>query len=213
MPGRPGAPKMFWVTLEIPENALDGLSPEFAAKISEKCASYDREIFHYTLAAAPHFILMRDSENTNSVLYLTDGTVSNRYVDFQQRWFVENYAEAVRVNAPELVIDENVPVTSDEISRKIAANKIFRGELKHTIRQLRWSNLTAFKFNFVYIPAHYMLGPLRFIDVPKIRTITTYGDRIVLTNSAFTSTIAGLRIELDEQLLELVNTRIKRYEQ
>jgi hypothetical protein len=213
MPGRTGAPKMFWVTLEMPENALDGLSPEFAAKISEKYAPHDRKIFHYTLAATPHFILMRDRENTNSMLYLTDGTISDRYIDFQQQWFVENYAEAVQINAPELVIDENAPVTSDEISRKIAANRIFRDELKHTIRQSRWSNITAFKFNFGYIPVHYTLGPLRFIDVPKIRTITTYGDRIVLANSAFTYTIAGLRIELDEQLLELVNTRIKRYEQ
>jgi hypothetical protein len=211
MPGRTGAPKMFWVTLEIPEDALDGLSPEFAAKISEKYAPHDLKIFHYTLAAAPHFILMRDSENTNSVLYLTDGTVSDRYVDFQQQWFVENYAEASRINAPELVIDENAPVTGDEISRKIAANKIFRDELKHTIRQSKWANLTAFKFNFGYIPVHYTLGPLRFIDVPKIRTITTYGDRIILTNGAFTCTTAGLRIELDEQLLELVNMRIKHY--
>jgi hypothetical protein len=212
MPGRTGAPKIFWVTLEIPENALDGRSPEFAAQVSGKFAPFDKKTFHYTLAASPHFILMRDSENTNSVLYLTDGTVSDRYVDFQQQWFIEDYAEAAQINAPELIIDESVPVTNDEISRKIAANKAFRDAVKHIIRQSKWSELTAFKFNFEYIPAHYIITPMRFIDVPKIRTITTYGDRIVLSNSAFTATIAELRVELDERLLELVNTRIKRYE-
>ncbi|MDR1363680.1 MAG: hypothetical protein LBJ35_06490, partial [Spirochaetaceae bacterium] len=104
-------------------------------------------------------------------------------------------------------------VTGDEVSRKIAANKIFRDTLKHIIRQSKWSELTAFRFNFVYLPAHYTLGPLRLIDVPKIRTITTYGDRVVLSNSAFVAAIAGLRVELDEYLLELVNLRIKRYGQ
>jgi hypothetical protein len=156
---------------------------------------------------------MRDSVNDNSVLYLADGTASDRYVDFQQRWLVGDYAEAARINAPELVINENVPVTSDELSRKIEANKIFKDELEHTIRQSKWSNVTAFKFNFGYLPLHYTIGPLRFIDVPKIRTIATYGDRIVLANSAFACIIAEQRIELDEQLLELVNARIKRYEQ
>lgn len=213
MPGRTGAPKICWVTLEIPENALDGLSPEFAAKISEKFMAFDKKTFHYTLAASPHFMLLRDRENTNAVLYLTDGTVSDRYVDFQQPWFVENYAEAANMNAPELIIDESVPVTRDEVSWKIAANKVFRDTLKHTIRQSKWAELTAFKFNVGYIPVHYTLGPLRFIDVPKIRTITTYGDRIVLSNSAFITTIAGLRIELDQGLLESVNMRIKHYGQ
>jgi hypothetical protein len=56
------------------------------------------------------------------------------------------------------------------------------------------------------------MSPLRFVDVPKLRTITTYGDRIVLSNSAFTTTIAELRVELDEQILKTLNTRIKQYE-
>jgi hypothetical protein len=137
-----------------------------------------------------------------------------RCPDFRQQWLVEDYAEASRINAPELVIDENVPVTREELSRKIAANKLFRDELKHTIRRSKWSGLTAFNFNFHYLPAHYSIriSPLRFVDVPKIRTITTYGDRIVLSNSAFTTTIAELRVELDEQILKTLNTRIKRYQ-
>ncbi|MDR2793296.1 MAG: hypothetical protein LBB61_06475 [Treponema sp.] len=212
MSGRTGAPKVCWVTLVIPDGALNGLSPEFAVKITERFAPFDKKIFHYTLAATAHFILMRDSENTASVLYLTDGTISNRYNDFQQQWFVENYAEATQINASELLVDERCPVTGEELSQKITANKIFRDDLKHIIRQSKWSRLTAFKFNFGYIPAHYIITPLRFVDVPKIRTITTYGDRIVLSNSAFTTVIAELRVALDERLLELLNARIKRYE-
>ena len=213
MPGRTGAAKIFLATVEIPEAALADLSPEFSYEILKRFTALDKKIFHYTLAAAPHFILMRDSENINSVFYFTDGSVSERYGDFQQRWFVDDYAEASRINAPELIIDENAPVTDDELSQKIAANKVFRKELKYIIRQSNWSNLTAFKFNFYYIPTHYSIkmSPLRFIDVPKIRTITTYGDRIVLSNSAFITTIAELRVELDRLLLDSVNRRIKHY--
>jgi hypothetical protein len=214
MPGRTGAPKIFWATLEMPENALEGLSPEFAAEISRKFAALDKKLFHYTISAAPHFILIRESENINAVLYLTDGAKSPRYPDFQRRWIVENFAEASRVNAPELRINEREETTREALSRKIAANKAFRGELKRLIRQSRWSTLTSFNFDFLYLPAHYTvrLSLLRFIDVPKIRTITTFGDRIVLSNSVIIAIIAELRIELDERLLEIVNTRIRHYE-
>jgi hypothetical protein len=79
-----------------------------------------------------------------------------------------------------------------------------REELKYQIRAEKWSQLTAFKFNAGYIPAHYIarFSPLRLIDAPKVHTMTNFGDRIVLANSAFVYTISRLRIAENERLLE-----------
>jgi hypothetical protein len=103
-------------------------------------------------------------------------------------------------------------IASDgNLADKIEANKLFRKVLKYQIRRLKWSGLTAFKFNFGYIPLHYIArySPLRFIDVPKIRTVTEFGERIVLANSAYNKVIAEARISLYEQIIATLDERIK----
>jgi hypothetical protein len=62
----------------------------------------------------------------------------------------------------------------------------------------------------VYLPAHYIIrfSPLRFIDVPKMRTITNYGDEIVLTNSAYINVTSDAHIWLINKIIELLEIRI-----
>jgi hypothetical protein len=64
-----------------------------------------------------------------------------------------------------------------------------------------------------YLPAHYVarLTPLRFINVPKIRTITQFGDRVILTNSAYIDVIAETRMWVDEKIIQLLATRLLCY--
>jgi hypothetical protein len=67
----------------------------------------------------------------------------------------------------------------------------------------------------VYIPLHYIARyiPLRFIDAPKIRTMTNYGDEIVLADSAYTGIISDTRIWVCKKIIELLETRILCYEE
>ncbi|MDR1248512.1 MAG: hypothetical protein LBK63_04325, partial [Treponema sp.] len=71
----------------------------------------------------------------------------------------------------------------------------------------------AFKFDFGYIPAHYiaLVTPLRFVDVPKIRTLTSFGDRIILTNSAYIYAVSNIRIWVYEKTIELLELRVRCY--
>ncbi|MDR1949917.1 MAG: hypothetical protein LBQ38_11040, partial [Spirochaetaceae bacterium] len=211
LPGRTGSPKLFFATLEVPQNAFDGLSGEFAAELTEKYAKNHRKLFHYTIRASDRYILMRDTEN--KTLFLTDGVLPDRYPLFQQTWQMVNYEERQRCFSPELILDQNAPVTGAELSQKIAANNNFRDELQYQIRQLKWLQLTAFKFNFGYIPAHYIakLTPLRFFDLPKIRTVTEFGKQIILENSTYIYTVSDIRIWMNEKLVELVELRLLYY--
>jgi hypothetical protein len=210
-PGRTGSPKMFLVTLAFPDGAFDGLSEGFITQLTHKYAKHDKEPFHYTMAVSNHFMFLRDTGNTGSVLFLTDGAVSNRYTEFRQTMLVEDFEETRRYH--ELSMDNHTAVTREEVLKKIELNRAFRDELKYQIRSLEWSRLTAFKFNFGYIPAHYLalLTPLRFVDMPKIRTLTGFGDRIILTNSSYVYTTSNVRIWVYEKITELLELRLRYY--
>jgi hypothetical protein len=213
LPGRTGSPKMFLATLEIPENAFDRLSAEFTAELIQKYAKHDKKLFQYTLAALNHYIILRDSGAPDSVLFLTDGEVSNQYTEFRQTWLVENFEELRRYYSPELIINRNDAITHAGLIRKIESNETFRDELKYQIRSLKWSQLTAFKITADYLPAHYsvLMSPLRFVDVPKIRTVVQFGDRIVLENSSYVYSTSNVRIWAYEKILELLEVRLRCY--
>jgi hypothetical protein len=52
---------------------------------------------------------------------------------------------------------------------------------------------------------------LNMIDVPKIHTITRFGERIVLTNAAFTDVITDTYIAVCEKLISLLEPRIRSF--
>jgi hypothetical protein len=213
LPGRTGSPKMFMVTLAIPDNAFDGLSTAFTAELRKKYAKNDKKIFQYTIAASNPYILLRDTDDTKSVIFLTDGTVSDQYAEFRQTWLVNDFEETARYHSPELTIDRRAVISYEELINKIELNKRFRDELKYQVRVLKWSQLTAFKFNFGYIPAHYIarITPLHFVDMPKIRTVTTFGERVVLANSSYIYTTSNVRIWVYEKIIELLEVRLRCY--
>ncbi|MDR0758916.1 MAG: hypothetical protein LBF74_02255, partial [Treponema sp.] len=213
LPGRTGSPKMFLVTLEIPQNAFDGLSEHFTALLTQKYARNDKKLFQYTMSASERYVLMRERGGTDAALFLTDGKTSRRYHEFRHFRLVENFEEIRRYHSPELTISGETIPTRKELIQKIEANKIFRDELKYKIRSIKWSQLTAFKFNFGYLPVHYSakFSPLRFVDMPKIRTITAFGDRIILENSTYINTVSNTRIWLYEKIIGLLEARLLYY--
>jgi hypothetical protein len=130
LPGRTGSPKMFMVTLEIPGNAFHGLSTAFAAQLTQRYAENDKKIFQYTMAASNHYLLLRDTDNRDSVLFLTDGTISDQYTGFRQTWFAADFEEPDRYYSPELTIDQRSDqraiISYGELINKIELNKTFR---------------------------------------------------------------------------------------
>jgi hypothetical protein len=126
---------------------------------------------------------------------------------------VEDFEEIARYHSPELLIDNHAAVTRGELINKIELNKAFRDALKYQIRFLKWSRLTAFKFNFGYIPAHYIarMTPLRFVDMPKIHAVTAFGERVVSANSSYIYTTSSVRIWVYEKIIELLEVRLRYY--
>ncbi|MCL2067372.1 MAG: hypothetical protein FWG99_07910 [Treponema sp.] len=210
LPGRTGSPKMFNVTLEIPDDAFDSLSDAFIRLLTERYMKNNKKLYHYTIAATDSYIIMRDTDNINSLLFLTVENISNQYSELLIGQYIDNFEEVQRFYSPELTLKRDSDITLDELNRKLALNRQYMEELKYKIRVLKWSQLTVFKFNAGYIPAHYIvkISPLRFVDVPKIRTVTSYGKELILANSAYINSTANSRIWLYEKIIELLETRI-----
>jgi hypothetical protein len=64
-----------------------------------------------------------------------------------------------------------------------------------------------------YLPAHYsaLLSLLRFVDMPKIRAIIKFGDRVVLENSSYIYSASGARIWVYEKIIGLLEVRLRCY--
>jgi hypothetical protein len=217
LPGRKGPPKLFFVTLDIPENAYDGLSPGFAGMLQEKFSKKDKVIFQYIMAASESYIFMRDKNSADDVFFLTDGVLSAKLSEFQHIRYIEGYDELDRCLSPELTLGGETSIADgrrDELRRKIELNRAFRRELKERIISLRYDQFAAVNLYMVYMPLHYIirLSPLRFLNVPKIRTITSHGESIVLANSAYIDVISDVRIWIDKKIVEFLDVRIKCYE-
>jgi hypothetical protein len=229
IPGRIGPPKLFLVTLEIPEDAFSGLSEDFIRRIKDKFAQYDKTLFKYNMAASSRFIILRNQdevspEDQESALFLTDGTLPDYFPEFRRTWYIANDDAMNRYVSPELVFTVSSASPGgqaapggelDELSRKIALNKIFLAELKNKIRRLRNNKAAAIRLDMIYLPLHYTarFTPLRFIDAPKIRTMTNYGEKIVLANSFYTNSVSDTRIWVYQKTIALLELRIKCYEE
>jgi len=213
LPGRTGPPKMFLLTLEIQENTFKSLSASFTKLLTEKFTKYDKKLFHYVLTASNNFIIIREFNYNNSFILLTDGTIPAHYSEIHFGRYIENYDDAHRYYSPELIINDNDNLTIEEMKEKIKLNRQFANELNYKIRAMRWSQLASVKLNASYLPAHHIakLTPLRFIDVPKIRTVTSYGRELVLANNAFIHTTTNAAIWLYENIIEMLEIRITCY--
>jgi hypothetical protein len=215
LPGRGraegAAPKLFFVTLEIPGNAFAGLSEEFTRELTEKYAANDKKLFQYLMAATTHQVILRDSDNLDTALYLTDGTITDYFPSFHREQYFETGDENLRAESPELVLDGHE--TPPELREKIALNKTFLKEINARIVRLRASKEAASRVTNSYLAADFFshITFLNYVDIPKIKTMTTFGKRIVLVNKGYSDTMFNTRIALYRELVKLLQARIKDY--
>ncbi|MDR0623340.1 MAG: hypothetical protein LBG10_02820 [Treponema sp.] len=215
LPGRDGPAKMFFVTLDIPAGAREGLSEDFARKLRERFGGKDKDLFHYTLAASAHYILIQDGEG--GVIFLTDETRSNHFAGWDT-WFLETHAEIARYRSPELQAPEGPVFTRDqyaEIWRRIEPNKKFLWELETQVLQYEALKQAAFGSYLTYssMDLFTRITLLNYVEVPKIATITSFGKRILQVNKVYTDWISDTQIWIDKKLIELLKIRIQSYTQ
>jgi hypothetical protein len=236
MPGRTGLPKMYMATVLFDESGLEsaGLSEEFAAFIRERFGKNNRKPFQYTMAAGVQFCLLRDSDDPDSVIFLTDGSLSDDFSEFNAAWYLLYTDEIARYNSPELMMESAAPVPEDApesesqaapesefqaapeflaMQSKITLNKKLLDRIKAELRALKQDKTLSLGMNIGYLPldATIRYSPLRFINVPKFRTLIRYGKEIILQNNAYIDRFVENLAWVHQKNIELLALRIDAY--
>jgi hypothetical protein len=212
LPGRGSAPKLFFATLDIPENAFDGLSPEFSRELERKFRARDKALFQYVIEAAPDYVLMRNGDS--EIFFLTGENFSNYFPEFRRTWIFRAYDEIERYELLGLAgRSEFSREDYAEIRRKISLNENFIRELEDRINEYEAVKKTAFRGGVAYTAADFIshITLLNRIDIPKIATITSFGREILSVNKAYTTMVSDMRIWIDNKLLELLRIRLSVY--
>jgi hypothetical protein len=131
LPGRTGTPKVFWATLSFDETNLAGLSENFAAFVRKRFGKNDKKLFQYTLIAKNGFCLLRDNDDKNSVIFLTDGALPDDFTEFDDIRYVDYSDEMARYNSAELragnqALALTLTLTKEEMQAKIELNTILQ---------------------------------------------------------------------------------------
>jgi hypothetical protein len=213
VPGRTRMPKLFFVTLDIGAHAFNGLSEEFKAYLDKQYGKNDKVLFQYLLGARTNYIVLWDKNDRDSILVLTDGSVSDYFPDIQELWYTEYTNEMQVFSSPELIIDGDLAaagVQYEDLRRKIDLNEQMRDELKIKVTALKKAKMLAFGVSAGYLPLDGVLrfSLLQFVDVPKIRTMMAFGREIVLANAAYINTVSDMQIWIYDKTIDRLNIRI-----
>ncbi|MDR1142730.1 MAG: hypothetical protein LBK77_00745, partial [Spirochaetaceae bacterium] len=219
LPGRTGAPKLFFTTLDLGAETFEGFSEEFRAYLDKYYRKNDKALFQYILGAKSHYAFLVDKDAAGSVLVLAGDAAGEITPDdfalLQKTWYIDYSGEAEAFYSPELTLDENSVTAAgqEDLRRKIRLNEEFRDRLKAKIDSLKNAKVLAFGVSAAYLPldATIRFSFLRFIDVPKMRTITTFGREIVMLNYAYINTISDAQIWVNEKIIELLDMRIRAF--
>ncbi|QQO10076.1 hypothetical protein [Breznakiella homolactica] len=218
LPGRNGPPKIFFVTLDIPPDAMDGLSESFKQELEQRIGDSDKKLFHYIMEAGTDYLLMQSqkSSDSGSIMFLTAGDVSEYLPEFNRSWVLGEFEEVTRYNSEDLIV-QGGPVFQRnqyaEIQNKIELNKALQKELKERISNFESIKRSASRSRIAYSAIDFIthITLIYRIDVPKIYTITRFGGDIMTANDAYASHISDSRIWMDKKLLELLDLRIRSY--
>jgi hypothetical protein len=212
LPGRGGMPKLFFATLEIPENAFDGLSREFAEMLERKFRDKHRALFRYVIEASEDYVLMWGGGG--EVFFLTGDNLSTYFPEFNRIRIFRVYDEIERYDA--LRISGGPAFTREDyagLKNMISLNGDFIRELENRVSEYESIKKTVFRSGIAYTAADFIshITLLNFLDIPKIATITSFGDDILSVNKAYTTMISDTQIWIDNKLLELLRIRVSVY--
>ncbi len=218
-PGRDGTPKLMMVTIEIPDGALTGLSPEFSAILSDLFVKNDREPFAYIAEATTEYILIRQSKPANgdvALFFSTDPDAISMNPTVFRRITLGNDELIRDFTSQDLKLDGSKlsgSATADELTVLIAHNKEFRKRLEAAIKMYSSYKMSSSISGKTYsvFNAFSHLTMIYLIDFPKIYTVTRHGTPIMRETARNAAAITDAKYWMYKKVLELVEIRIEFY--
>lgn len=218
-PGRDGTPKIFFMTVALPESGMGDLSPEFARIIADCFAAHDREAFASVAEATTDYLYWQlpGKDPAVEMLFTTNsvGTGGINPAIVRQLALLGN-SLVERCADPNLVLGDpsSLDVTRRaEITAKLLKNEMLRAAIKKeldTIHDYRTStNLSRWTFSALDTLSSITL--IRTFNPVSISDLLDNGDRLMKMNQETYRRIFEARRTFYDMNLEMLELRIDAY--
>lgn len=223
-PGRDGTPRLFHVTLRLPDGGFSGLSPGFASRLEGLFGGLDLLLFSCRLEATDSYLCLElgeaaaerpDKEDPDYLFLVRPGApaidkdLARRSAGYSDR-LVAKYLD------PDLDIRSagGLSVANrSKIERTIELNAAYRDGLLKELELFRAYRTSSGLSRWGYGAVDFLTSAtfLNQVDFPKIKTMTSYGGKIMEANERSYRDMADSREWVYSKLLELLDLRLAEY--
>lgn len=223
-PGHDGTALYYFITPDFDETLFNTEREEFGALLKTIFDGSNKKTFVFTGEATDAYleiygysqagrrnqfdIFMASYADSSAGEALPDSTVYKAFNTYM------NYLNGEEDNT--LILPEKTVFTMDdfqEIADAIAKNenyeRLLNGELKATKKYSRKANVSRWSYNFVDLLTTITL--INQINFPKIKTMTSYGGRLLKSNYQNYSSTYEYRSMTGPHIISLTDVRIKAY--
>lgn len=217
-PGFDGTAKSYFVTPVCPEETLECKHAEMTNLLKQLFLGADRELFIYTIKATTDYIQLEGKNHKKEKFtFFLDKNNLGLNPDAYKNMSVIQQSEVLYFDDVSLILEDNKTYSKNDIpliENKITRNKEYIILLKKqlgTFKNLKKdTNLSRWGYNILDLLTSITF--LDKIDFPKIKTVTSFGDRIMNTNAKNFNEMYKYRHETYPYIIELVKYRIVSYE-
>lgn len=218
-PGRDGTIKNFFVTISIPEDMADRFSGEFRSILDELFGKKNLVLFSGRASATEQFFSMELDPNAigNASLFLLNEEKPDPDGDFLRRTLGLGPELTEAYRSADLVLDRARPFSQKDrtaVEIAILRNRHFRTLLYAEADRYRDYRETASLSRWGYTAFDILttVTLLNRIDLPKFRTVTSFGGDIMAANARNITFMSDSHEWVYSHLIELIDLRIGQYE-
>ncbi len=227
-PGYDGTAMYYFVTPVFDDSLLKCEHKEFEEILKSIFEKNNKKTFSLTAAATTDYLEIYGNENTitktpfkiflaktqdsqitqyNSFLSAETMKVLSNYFLYNED--IEENNEALLLEKGKIYGQENLEEIQTKIQDNIFYRRFLNGELKAYKKYSRNSNISRWSYNFVDLITTVTL--LNQIDFPKIKTMTSFGGRLLKSNAESFQSFYEYRSLTAPHVISLLDLRIKAY--
>ncbi|MBI9105458.1 MAG: hypothetical protein JEZ04_01865 [Spirochaetales bacterium] len=220
-PGRDGSPKLFMVTLDIPEEDISELSPSFQDDINEYFSAYDLETFSLAAEAAEGWVIVEsageDGDGIEMIftefpesLELNPSVLRQYYLLSSDEIVGTCFSDELHVQNPGELRESGRGVLLDKIYR----NREFLEGVKNAVSEIKSMGFSSELSEKTYSGIENVLNftGLYRIDYPKIYTVTMHSGNILRKIYESAARSQSERIWIYDNIITHTQKRINYYE-
>lgn len=227
-PGYDGSAMYYFITPDFDETLFQTEHEEFSNLLKSIFDGSDKKTFVFTAAGTTEYLEIYGNGQTERKLefkiFLSKtekgaGETYNDYISSKTFKAVSSYLQfsgstnndkALLVTKKEIYSQSDLPEIESKITTNTNYKRFINGELKTYSKYSKKSNISRWSYNFVDLITTVTL--LNKIDFPKIKTMTSFGGRLLQSNAESFKSSYEYRSLTAPHIISILELRLKAYE-